>query len=84
MIRVILSMRTEARRNVLAMVAEFEADLARMRTGEDEGCQGEGPARGKQPKLSTKEEAHLVALHWRESTPSANWRSCFHHPLDGP
>ncbi len=45
------------------MVAEFEADLARMRTRGYEGRHGQGPDGGKQPKLSTKQEAHLVALH---------------------
>lgn len=31
--------------NVLAMIAEFESDLIRMRhPGRDEGCQGQGPA----------------------------------------
>ena len=50
--------------NVLAMVAEFEADLARMRTREGmKVAKAKGRLRGKQPKLSTKQEAHLVALH---------------------
>ncbi len=41
--------------NVLAMVAEFEADLIRARTREGmEGCQGQGRLRGKQPKLSRR------------------------------
>jgi len=50
--------------NVLAMVAEFEADLARLRTREGmKVAKAKGRLRGKQPKLSTKQEAHLVALH---------------------
>jgi DNA invertase Pin-like site-specific DNA recombinase len=50
--------------NVLAMVAEFEADLARMRTREGmKVAKAKGRLRGKQPKLSQKQEAHLVALH---------------------
>ena len=50
--------------NVLAMVAEFEADLARMRTREGmKVAKAKGRLRGKQPKLSLKQEAHLVALH---------------------
>ncbi len=50
--------------NVLAMVAEFEADLARMRTREGmKVAKAKGRLRGKQPKLSPKQEAHLVALH---------------------
>ncbi|MBJ7597766.1 recombinase family protein, partial [Candidatus Nephthysia bennettiae] len=50
--------------NVLAMVAEFEADLARMRTREGmKVAKAKGRLRGKQPKLSPKQEAYLVALH---------------------
>jgi DNA invertase Pin-like site-specific DNA recombinase len=48
--------------NVLAMVAEFEADLARMRTREGmKVARAKGRLRGKQPKLSARQEAHLVA-----------------------
>ena len=50
--------------NVLAMVAEFEADLIRSRTREGMAmAKAKGRLRGKQPKLSPKQEAHLVALH---------------------
>ncbi len=50
--------------NVLAVVAEFEADLARMRTREGmKVAKAKGRLRGKRPKLSPKQEAHLVALH---------------------
>jgi DNA invertase Pin-like site-specific DNA recombinase len=50
--------------NVLAMVAEFEADLSRMRTREGmKVAKAKGRLRGKQPKLSPRQEAHLVALH---------------------
>jgi len=50
--------------NVLAMVAEFESDLIRMRTREGmKVAKARGRLRGKQPKLSPKQEAHLVALH---------------------
>ena len=50
--------------NVLAMIAEFEADLARMRTREGmKVAKAKGRLRGKQPKLSPKQEAHLVTLH---------------------
>jgi len=50
--------------NVLAMVAEFEADLARMRTREGMTvAKAKGRLRGKQPKLSARQEAHLLALH---------------------
>ena len=48
----------------LAMVAEFEADLARMRTREGmKVAKAKGRLRGKQPKLNPRQEAHLVALH---------------------
>jgi DNA invertase Pin-like site-specific DNA recombinase len=50
--------------NVLAMVAEFESDLARMRTREGmKVARAKGRLRGKQPKLTPRQEAHLVALH---------------------
>lgn len=50
--------------NVLAMVAEFEADLIRARTREGMAvAKAKGKLRGKQPKLSKKQEAHLVELH---------------------
>src|ERR1700722_8107794 len=50
--------------NVLAMVAEFESDLIRMRTREGmKVAKARGRLWGKQPKLTLKQEAHLVALH---------------------
>ena len=50
--------------NVLAMIAEFEADLVRMRTREGMRiARAKGRLRGKRPKLSARQEAHLVALH---------------------
>ncbi|VEW11623.1 DNA-invertase hin [Brevibacterium casei] len=50
--------------NVLAMVAEFEADLIRTRTREGmKVAKAKGRLRGKQPKLSAKQEAHLYKLH---------------------
>jgi DNA invertase Pin-like site-specific DNA recombinase len=50
--------------NVLAMVAEFERDLIVARTREGMAvAKAKGRLRGKQPKLTTKQEAHLVALH---------------------
>ena len=49
--------------NVLAMVAEFEADLIRLRTKEGmRVAKAKGRLRGKQPKLNPRQEAHLVAL----------------------
>lgn len=51
--------------NVMAMVAEFEVDLARARTREGMAVtKAKGRLRGKQPKLCPKREAHLVNL-WR-------------------
>jgi len=51
--------------NVLAMVAEFEADLMRARTREGMAvARAKGRLRGRKPKLSPKQEAHLVEL-WR-------------------
>jgi DNA invertase Pin-like site-specific DNA recombinase len=50
--------------NVLAMVAEFESDLIRMRTREGmKVAKARGRLRGKQPKLSPTQEAHLVKLY---------------------
>jgi DNA invertase Pin-like site-specific DNA recombinase len=50
--------------NVLAMVAEFEADLIRMRTREGmKVARARGRLRGKRPKLTPRQEAHLVQLH---------------------
>src|SRR4051794_913086 len=51
--------------NVLAMVAEFEADLIRARTREGmKVAKAKGRPRGKQPKLTPRQEQHLVALHY--------------------
>src|SRR4051812_4087196 len=50
--------------NVLAMVAEFEADLIRLRTREGMlVAKAKGRLRGKQPELNPRQEAHLVTLH---------------------
>ena len=50
--------------NVLAMVAEFEADLIRLRTREGmRVAKAKGRLRGRQPKLNPRQEAHLVTLH---------------------
>jgi DNA invertase Pin-like site-specific DNA recombinase len=46
------------------MVAEFEADLVHARTREGmQVARANGRLRGKQPKLTGRQEAHLVALH---------------------
>jgi len=54
--------------NVLAMVAEFESALIRLRTREGmKVAKAKGRLRGKQPKLNRRQEAHLVSLvHSRE------------------
>ena len=50
--------------NVLTMVAEFESDLIRLRTREGmKVAKARGRLRGRQPKLSPRQQAHLVALH---------------------
>ena len=52
----------------LSMVAEFEADLARARTREGMAvAKAKGRLRGKQPKLTPRQEAHLVSL-WQAGT----------------
>ncbi|MFC5932191.1 recombinase family protein [Cryobacterium melibiosiphilum] len=52
--------------NVLAMVAEFEADLIRARTREGmQVAKAAGRLRGNQPKLSPAQEKHLVEVHQR-------------------
>ncbi len=49
--------------NVLAMVAEFESDLIRLRTREGmKVAKAKGRLGGKQPKLNRRQEAHLVSL----------------------
>lgn len=49
--------------NVLATVAEFEADLVRLRTREGMRiAKAKGHLRGRQPKLKLRREAHLVSL----------------------
>ncbi len=46
--------------NILATFAEFEADLIRMRTREG---MARGKLRGKQPKLSEKQQRELHRMH---------------------
>jgi len=64
--------------NVLAMVAEFEADLIRARTREGmKVAKAKGRLRGKQPKLSPTQEAHLVELHRAGTYTSAELAELF-------
>jgi DNA invertase Pin-like site-specific DNA recombinase len=50
--------------NVLAMVAEFESDLIRLRTREGmKVAKARGRLRGKQPKLKPNRAKYLLELH---------------------
>lgn len=50
--------------NILATFAEFEVDLLRMRTREGMAvARAKGKLRGKQPKLSPKQQAELRRMH---------------------
>ncbi|MFE7753218.1 recombinase family protein [Streptomyces sp. NPDC057428] len=50
--------------NILATFAEFEVDLLRMRTREGMAvARSKGKLRGKQPKLTARQQAHLIKEH---------------------
>jgi len=50
--------------NILATFAEFEVDLLRLRTREGMAiAKGRGRLKGKQPKLTTRQQAELVRMH---------------------
>ncbi|WP_155517766.1 recombinase family protein, partial [Pseudomonas viridiflava] len=50
--------------NILATFAEFEADLIRLRTREGMAiARAKGKLRGKQPKLSIKQQKELCRMH---------------------
>lgn len=50
--------------NMLAMIAEFESDLIRMRTREGlDVARAAGRLRGRKPKLTPRQQAHLVEQH---------------------
>jgi len=64
--------------NVLAMVAEFESDLIRLRTRDGmKVAKAKGRLRGKQPKLNPRQEVHLVALHPRRGHSTAELGDLF-------
>lgn len=64
--------------NVLAMVAEFEADLIRARTREGMAvAKAKGRLRGKQPKLSKKQEALLISVHRAGTHTTAEFAELF-------
>jgi DNA invertase Pin-like site-specific DNA recombinase len=50
--------------NILATFAEFEVDLLKLRTREGMAiAKGRGRLKGKQPKLTTRQQAELVRMH---------------------
>ena len=50
--------------NILATFAEFEVDLLRMRTREGMAvARAKGKLKGRQPKLTSKQQAELKRLH---------------------
>lgn len=50
--------------NILANFAEFEVDLLRMRTREGMAvARAKGKLKGKQPKLTARQQSHLVQQH---------------------
>ena len=50
--------------NILATFAEFEVDLLRMRTREGMAiAKAKGNLKGKPPKLSVRQPAHVLRLH---------------------
>lgn len=64
--------------NVLAMVAEFEADLIASRTREGMAiARAKGRLKGRQPKLSKPQERHLVDLHGRGEHTTAELAELF-------
>jgi DNA invertase Pin-like site-specific DNA recombinase len=50
--------------NMLAVFAEFEADLLKMRTREGMAtARARGKLKGKQPKLTARQQAELTRMH---------------------
>jgi DNA invertase Pin-like site-specific DNA recombinase len=65
--------------NALAMCAEFEVDLLRLRTREGMViARAKGKLRGKQPKLSTRQQAHLLEQHQNGKATIAELAELFH------
>ena len=63
--------------NVLAMVAEFESDLIRLRTREGmKVAKAKGRLRGKQPKLNRRQEATWSRWCTAASTAQPRWPTC--------
>ena len=63
--------------NVLAMVAEFEADLIRARTREGmKVAKAKGRLRGKSPKLTPGKKLTSSSYMLPTSTPGASWLDC--------
>lgn len=59
------------------MVAEFEADLIRMRTREGmKVAKAKGRLRGKQPKLTVNQGRHLSSSATPAPTALPKWPSC--------
>jgi DNA invertase Pin-like site-specific DNA recombinase len=64
--------------NALAMIAELEADLTRLRTREGmKAAKAKRRLRGKQPKLTPRQEAHPVELHQAGKHTSAELAELF-------
>jgi DNA invertase Pin-like site-specific DNA recombinase len=64
--------------DVLAMVAEFESDLIKMRTREGLAvARAAGKLRGRKPKLTPRQEAHLVDLYPADKKTAAELAELF-------
>ena len=67
--------------DVLAMIAEFESDLIKMRTREGtKVAKAKGRLRGKPPKLSPTQETHLAGLYQAGQHTTAELPNCSPSP----
>lgn len=67
--------------NILATLAEFEIDLLRLRTREGTAiARSKGKLRGKQPKLTARQQAHLAQLHDAGEHTIAELANCSRSP----